>query len=137
LTTSRATDGIRAAATAAEQQARAGQQQPDRQSGAVPAASKRQKHSGDEGQTGQGLKHLRRHRSSQSPKLYGSKPSWWSSSTPPAMSGLIDLADGRIMSSGLQLDLVHKKTICTSFNADWTCLRCGDHLPYDKDDKLY
>jgi hypothetical protein len=49
------------------------------------------------------------------------------SSALPAMSGLIDLADGRIMSGGLQLDLVRKKTICTSFSADWTCLRCGEH----------
>jgi hypothetical protein len=49
------------------------------------------------------------------------------SSTPPQMPGLIDLADGRVMSGGLQLDLVKKKTVCTSFNADWTCLRCGEH----------
>jgi hypothetical protein len=45
----------------------------------------------------------------------------------PKTTGFLDLADGRVMSGGLQLDMANKRVVCTSFNADWTCFRCPAH----------
>jgi hypothetical protein len=44
-----------------------------------------------------------------------------------ALQGFVDLGDGRIMSGGLQLDMMNKKIVSTSFDAEWKCLRCGKH----------
>jgi hypothetical protein len=43
------------------------------------------------------------------------------------MTGLLDLADSRVMSGGLQLDMANKRVVCTSFNSDWTCFKCPAH----------
>jgi hypothetical protein len=45
----------------------------------------------------------------------------------PQMTSLLDLADGQVMSGGLQLDMANKRVVCTSFSSDWTCFRCPGH----------
>jgi hypothetical protein len=47
--------------------------------------------------------------------------------TVPTGKSFIELGDGRIMSGGLQLDMSNKRIVCTSFNAEWICLRCPAH----------
>jgi hypothetical protein len=37
------------------------------------------------------------------------------------------LGDGRFLSGGLQLCISAKKTVSTSFDINWKCLRCGQH----------
>jgi hypothetical protein len=44
-----------------------------------------------------------------------------------AQQGFVELGDGHIMSGGLQLDMMNKKIMSTSFDAYWKCLRCGEH----------
>jgi hypothetical protein len=41
--------------------------------------------------------------------------------------GLVEIGDGRILSGGLQLAISTKRIVCTSFDRDWKCLRCGTH----------
>jgi hypothetical protein len=45
----------------------------------------------------------------------------------PEVTGWISLGDGRFLSGGLNMALNTWKIISTSFDADWTCLRCGSH----------
>jgi hypothetical protein len=61
-------------------------------------------------------------RASYAPNLLGGP-----AAAPHSLPGMVDQADGRIMSGGLQLDMSNKEIICTSFDADWACLRCGEH----------
>jgi hypothetical protein len=43
------------------------------------------------------------------------------------LQGFVELGDSRIMSAGLQLDMMNKKIVSTSFYAEWKCLRCDEH----------
>jgi hypothetical protein len=43
------------------------------------------------------------------------------------LRGLVDVGDGRVMSGGLQLNFSSKRIVCTSFDKEWKCLRCGGH----------
>jgi hypothetical protein len=42
------------------------------------------------------------------------------------LRGLVDMGDGRVP-GGLQLNFSSKRIVCTSFDRDWKCLRCGGH----------
>jgi hypothetical protein len=43
------------------------------------------------------------------------------------IKSLAELGDGRFLSGGLQLCISAKKTVSTSFDINWKCLRCGQH----------
>jgi hypothetical protein len=43
------------------------------------------------------------------------------------LKSLAELGDGRFLSGGLQLCISAKKTVSTSFDTNWKCLRCGQH----------
>jgi hypothetical protein len=43
------------------------------------------------------------------------------------IKSLAELGDGRFLSGGLQLCISAKKTVSTSFDTNWRCLRCGQH----------
>jgi hypothetical protein len=43
------------------------------------------------------------------------------------LKNLVELGDGRILSGGLQLQISAKKVVCTSFDINWACFRCGPH----------
>jgi hypothetical protein len=45
----------------------------------------------------------------------------------PLLPGLVEMGDGRVMSGGLKVDMNEKITVCTSFDDEWRCLKCGDH----------
>jgi hypothetical protein len=45
----------------------------------------------------------------------------------PALSSLVEIGDGRILSGGLQTAISTKRIVCTSFDKEWRCLRCGIH----------
>jgi hypothetical protein len=47
--------------------------------------------------------------------------------TAPEVKGWVELGDGRFLSGGLNMALNTWKIISTSFDDDWTCLRCGQH----------
>jgi hypothetical protein len=44
------------------------------------------------------------------------------------LKSMAELGDGRLMSGGLQLAISAKKIVCTSFDSQWKCLRCAQHL---------
>jgi hypothetical protein len=45
----------------------------------------------------------------------------------PEVKGWVELGDGRFLSGGLNMALNTWRIISTSFDDDWTCLRCGQH----------
>jgi hypothetical protein len=45
----------------------------------------------------------------------------------PSIPVWVNMAEGRFLSGGLYMALNSWRIISTSFNSDWTCLRCGSH----------
>jgi hypothetical protein len=45
----------------------------------------------------------------------------------PTVPGWVNMGDGRFLSGGLNMALNSWRIISTSFNGDWTCLRCSPH----------
>jgi hypothetical protein len=41
---------------------------------------------------------------------------------------MAELGDGRLMPGGLQLAITAKRIVCSSFESQWKCLRCSQHL---------
>jgi hypothetical protein len=45
----------------------------------------------------------------------------------PAMAGMVDSGDGRILSDGLKMALNTKQIVTTSFDSSWYCYSCAFH----------
>jgi hypothetical protein len=45
----------------------------------------------------------------------------------PAVPGMVELGDGRVMTGGLKMALTDKRIITSSVNLNWTCLVCEQH----------
>jgi hypothetical protein len=45
----------------------------------------------------------------------------------PALSGMVEAGDGRILTGGLKLALSNKTISTTSFDEGWYCLKCKYH----------
>jgi hypothetical protein len=46
----------------------------------------------------------------------------------PYQDGMVDMGDGRLLGGGLKMAFTTKRIITTSFNPDWTCTRCEQHV---------
>jgi hypothetical protein len=43
------------------------------------------------------------------------------------IEGMVATGDGRLMSGGLKMDLKTKRVMATSYNEDWSCIKCTNH----------
>jgi hypothetical protein len=43
------------------------------------------------------------------------------------LPGMVEMGDGRMLSGGLKMALTDRRIITTSFEYNWTCLRCDNH----------
>jgi hypothetical protein len=61
-------------------------------------------------------------RSTRATNMLGGEPMF-----SPAQDGMIEIGDGRLISGGLKMSFTNRGIISTSFNPDWTCIRCEHH----------